>query len=155
MPKPSAAERKRKALRSLGALHHHPEQVRDELFQQEEFFDPHDLVQVKYEMLRSVQVGHKPIRRAAKDFGFSRPTVYQAQAAFERAGLPGLLPARRGPRGAHKMDDAVMAFMREQRLSDPALRAVGLARRIQARFGITVHPRTIERAVRRYEKKTE
>ena len=48
MPKPSAVEPKHKSLRSLGALHRHPEQVTDELFQQDGFFDPHDLVQVKY-----------------------------------------------------------------------------------------------------------
>lgn len=155
MPKPSAAESKRKTLRSLGALHHHPEQVRDELFQREGFFDPNDLVQVKYEMLRRVRVDHKPIRRAAQDFGFSRPSVYQARAAFEKAGLPGLLPAKRGPRRAHKMDDAVMAFVHEEQLSDPAVRAAGLAERIRARFGVRVHPRTIERALRRSEKKTE
>lgn len=155
MSKPSTTESKRKILRSLGALHHHPEQVQDALFQQDGFFDPHDLVQLKYEMLRCVRVDGKPIRRAAKDFGFSRPSVYQARAAFQRAGLPGLLPAKRGPRGAHKMDDAVMAFVREQLLSDPAVRAAGLAKRIRARFGIAVHPRTIERALRRQEKKTE
>jgi transposase len=155
MPKPSAAENKRKTLRRLGALYHHPEQVRDELFQQNEFFDPQDLVQVKYEMLRRVRVDHKPIRRAAQDFGFSRPSVYQARAAFERAGLPGLLPAKRGPRGAHKMDDAVMAFVRQEMLADPVLRAGGLRQRIQARFGIVVHRRTIQRALQRHEKKTE
>lgn len=155
MPKSSAGESKRKMLRSLGALHHHPEQVRDELFQRDGFFDPNDLVQVKYEMLRRVRVDHKPIRRAAQDFGFSRPSVYQVRAVFERAGLPGLLPAKRGPRGAHKMDDAVMSFVRDEQLSDPAVRASGLAKRIRARFGIAVHPRTIERALRRHEKKTE
>ena len=155
MPKPPAADCKRKALRRLGALHRHPEQVKDELFQQEEFFDPHDLVQVKYEMLRRVRVDHEPIRRAAKDFGVSRPSLYQARAAFERAGLPGLLPAKRGPHGAHKMDDDVMAFVREELLSDPAVRAAGLAERIRARFGIAVHPRTVESALRRHEKKTQ
>jgi len=155
MSKPSTTQSKHKTLRSLGALHHHPEQVRDELFQQDGFFDPNDLVQLKYEMLRRVRVDGKPIRRAAKDFGFSRPSVYQARAAFERAGLPGLLPAKRGPRGAHKMDDAVMAFVREELLSDPAVRAAGLAKRIRAHFGFAVHPRTIERALRRHEKKTE
>jgi transposase len=155
MPKSSAADNKRKSLHSLGALHHHPEQVRDELFQQDGFFDPRDLVQVKYEMLRRVRVDNKPIRRAAKDFGFSRPSVYKAQAAFERDGLPGLLPVKRGPRRAHKMDDAVMAFVRAEQISDPAVRAAGLAKRIRARFGIAVHPRTIERALHRHEKKTE
>lgn len=154
MPKRSATDGKRKALRSLGALHHHPERVTDELFQEDGFFDPHDLVQVKYEMLRRVRVDRKPIRRAAKDFGFSRPSVYHARAAFERAGLPGLLPGKRGPRGAHKMDDAVMGFVCEELLADPALRAAGLSKRIRARFGLAVHPRTIERALRRHEKKT-
>lgn len=154
MPKQSAADSKRKVLRNLGALHHHPERVADELFQEDGFFDPHDLVQVKYEMLRRVRVDRKPIRRAAKDFGFSRPSVYQARAAFERAGLPGLLPAKRGPRRAHKMDDAVMAFVREELLADPALRAVGLSKRIRTRFSLAVHPRTIERALRKHEKKT-
>lgn len=155
MSKSSAVESKSKALRSLGVLNHRPGQVRDELFRQDAFFDPRDLVQVKYEMLRRVRVDGKPICRVAKDFGFSRPAVYQAQAAFEKAGLPGLLPAKRGPCGAHKMDDALMAFMHEELLSHPALRAAGLAKRIRARFSIVIHPRTIERALRRQKKKTE
>jgi hypothetical protein len=36
-------------------LHPHPEQVTDELFLTHEFFDPRNLVQVKYETLRRVQ----------------------------------------------------------------------------------------------------
>ncbi len=44
-------------------------------------------------------------------FGCSRPTFYQAQTAFKAQGLPGLVPRKRGPRGAHKLDDAVMAFV--------------------------------------------
>jgi hypothetical protein len=35
------------------------------------------------------------------------------------------------------------------------VRAAGLAKRIRARFGISIHPRTIERALHRHEKKTE
>jgi transposase len=146
---------KLQSLQAQGCLNRRPEAVTDLLFREDDFFDARDLVQVKYEMLRRVRVDGKPIRRAAKDFGFSRPSVYQARAAFERAGLPGLLPAKRGPRGAHKMDDAVMAFVREEMLADPALRAGGLRQRIRARFGIVVHRRTIQRALQRHEKKTE
>jgi len=32
----------------------------------------------------------------------------------------------------------------EEMLADPAVRAAGLAQRIRVRFGIAVHPRTIE-----------
>lgn len=154
MLKPSRPDSKREALRRQGILHLRPERVADELFQTCDFFDPNDLVQVKYEMLRRVRVDQKPIRRVAQDFGFSRLSVYHAQAAFERAGLAGLLPARRGPRRAHKLDDVVMAFVREQRRRDRSLRAVELARGIRNRFALTVHPRSIERALERGEKKT-
>ena len=154
MPKPPRSNPKQNALRRHGTLHPHPDRVADELFQTCDFFDPYDLVQVKYEMLRRVRVDHKTIRRVAQDFGFSRLSVYHAQAAFERAGLAGLLPAKRGPRRSHKLDDAVMAFIREQLQQDRSLRVVELARRVQDRFSLTVHSRSIERALERAEKKT-
>ena len=43
-------------LRSRGLLHPHPEKVKDELFHSGPFFDPHDLLQVRYEMLRRRRV---------------------------------------------------------------------------------------------------
>jgi transposase len=154
MLRPPRSNPKQDTLRRHGTLNLHPNQVADELFQTCDFFDPNDLVQVKYEMLRRVRVDHKTIRRVAQDFGFSRLSVYHAQAAFERAGLAGLLPAKRGPRRSHKLDDAVMAFIREQLRHDRSLRAVELARRVRDRFALTVHPRSIERALERTEKKT-
>jgi predicted Zn-dependent protease len=42
------------ALREEGTLHSAPEKVRDPKFQDSDFFDPRDAVQVKYEMLRRV-----------------------------------------------------------------------------------------------------
>jgi transposase len=134
-------------------LHRHADRVSDELFRSSDFFDPHDLLQVKYEMLRRVRVDDKPIRRVAQDFGFSRLSVYQARAAFERAGLAGLLPAKRGPRGAHKLNQEIMAFVEDLLQQDRSLGAVELARRIRARFALIVHPRSIERALQRREKK--
>ena len=91
---------KSRALQEHGALHSRPEQVHDPLFQQSEFFDPRDLVLVKYEMLRRVRVEGLSVTAAAKAFGFSRVAFYQAMAAFRQEGLPGLLPRRRGPKAA-------------------------------------------------------
>ena len=141
------------ALRAQGALHPHPEAVRDPLFGSHEFFDARDLVQVKYEMLRRVDVDGQPVSRAAEAFGCSRPTFYQAQTAFKAHGLPGLVPRKRGPRGAHKLDDAVMAFVRALRTDDPTVSTSVLLDHIRRRFGLAVHRRTLERALRREEKK--
>jgi transposase len=147
---------KRQILQKHGCLHPHPETLSNELFVEQEFFDPADLVQVKYEMLRGVRVDGQPVQDAARAFGLSRPTFYQAQAAFERSGLLGLLPAKKGPRRSHKLTEEVMDFVMEELRVDSALQPAELARRIQHHFDITVHPRSIRRALaRRKQKKTE
>jgi transposase len=149
-PRPDA---KTKALRAQGALHPHPETVHDPLFGSHEFFDPRDLVQVKYEMLRRVDIDGQSVTGTTEAFGCSRPTFYQAHAAFKAHGLPGLVPRKRGPRGAHKLDAAVMAFVQGLRTDDPMLAIPTLLAQIRRRFGLAVHRRTLERAVRREEKK--
>lgn len=138
------------ALRAAHAVHPHPELVTDVLFTTGlPFFDAHDLVQVKYEMLRRVHVEGHSVTRAAAACGFSRPSFYAAQAAWQHSGLPGLLPVRPGPRGAHKLTAEVLAFLHEVLAQDPTLRAAHLAVLVQARFGLVVHPRSIERALGR------
>ena len=94
-----STDAKRQALRELGVLHLRPEDVSDELFRAHEFFDARDLVQVKYEMLRRVQVEGQAVVHVAKAFGFSRPSFYQALEVFQQRGLAGLIPKRRGPTG--------------------------------------------------------
>lgn len=153
MPKTRRPTAKEIALQQEGVLNPHPERVHDPQFTDNDFFDSHDLVQVKYELLRRVEVEGQPLTATAAAFGLSRPSVYKAQAAFAREGLPGLLPQRRGPRRAHKLSAEVMAYVEEERQSDPALRAPALAARIYQQFGIQVHPRSIERALARQQKK--
>src|SRR3974390_3816296 len=94
---------KRQALQASGTFNPRHGRVRHALFQGSDFFDPQDLLQLKYESLRAVQKEQYSIARAASEFGLSRPTLYQAQAHFAAKGLEGLLPAKRGPRQAHKV----------------------------------------------------
>lgn len=145
--------RKGDALRQQGCLHPRPEQVADPLFQQPDFFDASDLVQVKYEMLRRVQIEQQPISQAAVAFGFSRPTYYQAERDFQNQGLFGLIPQKRGPRRAHKLTPQVLEYVRQIRSEQPSLGIAQVGAAILERFGVTVHPRSIERALARQEKK--
>jgi transposase len=144
---------KGRSLREHGALHPRPGQVHDPIFQNSEFFDPRDLVLVKYEMIRRVRVEHRPASEAAEAFGFSRVALYQAMAAFQAEGLPGLLPRRRGPKAANKLTDDVLEFIDQKRAADSSLKAPALARMVQERLGLSVHPRSIERALARRAKK--
>ena len=141
------------ALRQRGSLHRHPERVADPLFHTSDFFDARDLVQVKYEMVRQVRVDGHPVSHSAAAFGFSRPSFYQAQALLGSGGMAALVPRKPGPRRSHKLDPAVMAFLEQVRSEDASLRPANLAGRVQQRFHRTVHPRSIERALARQEKK--
>jgi transposase len=153
MPKLPPDDAKRQSLREQGTLNPRPQAVTDHLFTASEFFDPRDLVQVKYEMLRRVEKEGRSISEAATRFGFSRPSFYQAQAAFQTGGLARLVPRKRGPKKPHKITAEVLEFIREARQKDPSLRTTDLVSRTKERFHLEVHPRTLERGWTRRQKK--
>ena len=147
--KRKAEDPKLAALRETRCLNPRPESVTDERFASSDFFDPRDLVQVKYEMVRAVREDDLPVTAAAAGFGLSRQSYYQAAAALDQGGLPALAPAKPGPKGGHKLTDEVCAFAEEQLAADPGLRAKDLTGPILDAFGVRVHPRSIERALAR------
>ena len=138
---------KLQALRSSGTLNPRPEKVRHPRFADTEFFDPHDLVQLKYETLRAIETDDQPLAQAAVEFGLSRPTLYQARQAFQAAGLEGLFPHKRGPKHAHKLTPEVRQHLEQTLAVEPELKAAELARRVLQRFGVQVHPRTLQKAL--------
>ncbi len=150
MPEKNA---KGQILKENGTLNPDLERIKDRLFQELDFFDARDLLQVKYEMLRRVSSDGWLVSHAAEAFGFSRASFYKAQAAFQDSRLCGLMTAKRGPRQAHKLSESVLTFVEQLLEEDPGLVATTLAMRIEQRFGRSVHPRSIERALKRREKK--
>lgn len=138
---------KHQTLHATGTFNPRAGQVRHPLFQESEFFDPHDLLQLKYETVRAIQVDNCPIAQAASQFGLSRPTIYQAQSQFQEAGLEGLLPQKRGPKNPHKLTPEVRQYLQEQSTVQPPIPATELARKVRQRFKMTLHPRTIEKAL--------
>jgi transposase len=145
-------EAKREALLKSGTFNPSIERVRDELFLGNEFFDACDLIQVKYEMLRRVLQEGMSAARTAGVFGFSRTTFYQTLAAFQEGGLCGLIPGRPGPKNAHKLTAEVMGFLEKEVAQKPLLRPGEMVEFLQAKFHLSVHPRSIERALGRRKK---
>jgi transposase len=144
-------DRKTEELAKTRTLNPHPEAVLDGDFASSDFFDAADLVQVKYEMVRRVEVKGTAVTAAARSFGFSRQSYYTAAAALACGGLPALVPAKPGPRRAHKLSEQVLDHLDSLRSADPTLPARALAQAVADRFGITVHPRSVERALARRE----
>jgi transposase len=152
MAKPRPDNPKEKFLRESGALNTHP--VTDALFSESDFFDPRDLVQVKYEMLRKVHMENEPVSNAVATFGFSRPSFYKISTDYQREGIAGLLPRKRGPRSGHKITEEVLGFIKEICTVEQPMSTSAVLQEVEKRFGIRVHRRSLERALHRYEKKT-
>jgi len=152
MPTPPRRDPKSQALARDGALNPHPEAVRDPLFTSNPFFDPKDLVQVRYEMVRRHDAEGMSISDAATSFGVSRPTFYKAQSAVAASGLAGLVPRPRGPKGGHKISAEVVDFVTNLQAEQPDLSTPQCVAAVDARFGVKVHRRSLERAMARKKK---
>ena len=144
---------KRHTLMQSGTLNKNADKVADPRFRNMAFFDPNDLMQVKYEMLRSAQKEGIGILKASKAFGFSRITFYKTDKAFKENGLAGLLPQKKGPRRAHKLSGEVMEFVGQLIEQKPEMKSDVIRQKIKNRFNLSVHKRSIERAIDRSKKK--
>ncbi len=140
-------------LRQTATLNPRPESVSDALFQVHPFFDPRDLLQVKYEMLHRVFKDGQAVGATAAAFGFSRVSFSQLRKRFNTDGLFGLLPQIKGPHQAYKLSASVLVFIEDILRAEPELRTRDLPARVKERFGIAVHLRSIERALTSQRKK--
>jgi transposase len=130
-----------RALAEAGLLHPNPDAVVAPLFTGGSgFFLPTDKVQVKYEMLRARLVDGLPVSEAAAAHGYSRAAFYLVAAAFEQAGMAGLIDERRGRRGPIKLRAEIVDFIRAEHGS-----GAQIAEQVADRFGVVLHRRTIER----------
>jgi transposase len=84
------------------------------------FLDPDSKIQHKYEMLRAHEVGGLTIKQAAEAFEYSPSLFKKVKNAFEKEGIQGLMPNKRGPKSRRdatvKATDQVIAN-REQGLN--------------------------------------
>ncbi len=148
-------ETKNEKLRKDGTLHPNPQKIKDPRFTSDSFFNSNDLVQVKYEMLRSVSKDGLSASKAAERYGLSRPSYYQAKELFDSEGLIGLIPQKRGPKKARKLTVEVIEFVEGQiKSSDIKPSWKKLAELIKTEFETVVHPRSIERVIKNRKNKS-
>jgi len=145
--------KKESILKSNSTFNYQAKKVKDPLFLENEFFDPCDLLQVKYEMLRKVEQEKWPVSKAAKIFGLSRPSYYSAFSCYQSDGLAGLAPQKRGPKTPHKFSSHITNFICKIVEKDPQVTYKDLSTHIQKKFGISVHPRSINRFINHTKKK--
>ena len=86
----------------------------------------------------------------------TRPAFYVTQELFQREGLPGLLPRKRGPKRPHKLSDEAMAGLAQEiQEAGRMLKGEELAALLVRRFGVEAHPRSILRRLLPYLRREE
>lgn len=146
---------KKQLLKQQGVLNRRSAKVIDSKFSDNAFFDPEDLTQVKYEMVRQVVHDKKSISDAARNFGMSRPAFYKAKESIEREGIVGLAPRKSGPKTRHKLNKNIMSFINNKLNKDSSLDAPSLAQLVQEKHSVSIHPRSIKRALAAQKKTAE
>ena len=132
-------------LKRAKCLNLEPERVQDPNFiQQTDFFDPKDIVQVKYEFLRRCEVEKKEVASTCHDFGFSRTTYYNVQRAFYNGGLPQLMGKPRGRQKPIKLTETVLGFLIAEKARNNNLAAKEMAKRLKERHQVDLTERMIQ-----------
>lgn len=149
MIKPDDVQLKIENLKNQKLLNPHPEKIMDNKFLDNPFFDPNDLLQVKYEMLRKYENENITSDQAAHCYGFSRMSFHRIKTAFNQEGINGLLPEQKGPREGHKVTDEIVMFLKQTLLDQPELSLMDLKIKTEEKYGISVHKRSIERAIKK------
>jgi len=137
---------RRQALEVAGLAHPRPEAVTSPLFRSgDPFFFNLDKVQVKYEMLRARALDGWSVTQTAAAHGYSRAEFYLVSASFEEVGMTGLLEKPRGRKGPTKLTADVLRFLDELGPCTAAEAAAAL----EAALGVSLHPRSVQRARQR------
>jgi hypothetical protein len=138
-------------LRRTRCFHTTPERVQDERFrQQRDFFDPKDIVQVKYELLRRCEVEGQDVASTCLDFGFSRTTYYKVRQAFLGGGLPALMGQPRGRLKPIKVTAAVRGYLIAEKAKNPKLSAREMVAALKERYDVQLSERMIQYVWQRY-----
>jgi hypothetical protein len=138
-------------LEKEGILNTRAERVNHPLFEDLEFFDPFDLPQVRYEMLRAAKVDNIPVAKACRQFGFSREYFYQLNRAFNEQGYYSLLGSALGRRPILAVNQEIVNFIMHRKFEDPKYSSEDLRKDIVGIYRVTCSRRTVERIIEKLD----
>ena len=134
-------------LKKEGMINPKPERIIHPLFQTNDFFDPLDLPQVRYEMLRMARIDGHSVAEACQLFGFSREYFYRLEHDFMSRGYIGLLCSPRGRRPLIALNQEIINFIIHRKMSDPRLTGEDLRKELETVYQVECSRRTVERII--------
>lgn len=139
---------KKDVLSKIGALNKNPAKVTNSLFIEQDFFDPLDNVQIKYEMLRANQVDNQKVSHVCKQFNYSREAFYVILRRFKKQGIVGFLENSRQKKNTIMLNQGIVKMIIHTKFNNPDISGSNLAQKINAKFNTDYKKRAIEKAVK-------
>jgi len=119
--------------------------VTEKRFTSDEFYDPQDLVQVKYEMLRTANESKRSINEISGKFGFSRAAFYKIKASYEKEGISAFILNNSGSKKARKLTVEYQDFIDSYLMQNPNVSSGEIATILKQERGLNISKRTVER----------
>jgi len=141
------SETKKDFLNKEGLLNRRPERITHPLFLTLDFFDPLDLPQVKYELMRSARVDNISVTEACRLFGFSREYFYRLEKAFMKHGYVSVIGSAMGRRPIIALNQEIVSFIVHRKMEEPRLSGKALRKEILHQYSIDCSGRTVERII--------
>lgn len=139
-----------KFLEKEGLLNQKPDRISHSLFKTHEFFDPLDILQVRYEMLRSAKIDSCSVAEVCRIFGFSREYYYKLGRMFSERGFVGLLGAPSGRRPLIALNQELVNFIIHKKLEEPKLSGDNICKQIKKIYHVKCSTRTVERTIEKF-----
>ena len=136
---------KQEILLENGTYNKNYEKVMEQRFVSDDFYDAQDIVQVKYEMLRTARETELTIEDVADTFGFSRAGYYKIKTSFEKEGVSAFVTSKTGPKNALKLKGEYKAFIDQYLTENPDTSSTDLVAILKNERGLSISKRTVER----------
>jgi len=136
---------KKEILIKNGTYNKNHGKVTKERFREGGFYDPMDIVQVRYEMIKDADDGGTTIEQTTSEYGYSRASYYYIKDDFEKGGMVALVPEKTGPKAPRKLTNELQEYITTYIENNPSTSSSRIALDIENDKGVKVSKRTIER----------
>lgn len=136
---------KKETLLGNGSFNKNYSKVKKAKFLEDSFYDPMDIIQIKYELIQDAKDARGGIEKITSDYGYTRASYYLIKAAFEKGGLAALAPGKTGPKTPYKLTLERQEHIERYISENPSANSAEVVADLLGSKGIKISKRTVER----------
>ena len=114
-------------------------------FIESDLYASRDLLQVRYELVRSIEEGDIALDEVPDKYGVSSVTAKRYVRSFKEGGMIALVPEQKGPKGPSSLDDEALRFIDSYIAEHPKASGRKVHEALESERHLGISKRTVER----------